>query len=369
MKALLWSIILLLALFVILLLHKGKRSYPNKILVVYLITQILGITNNLLFYYKDQLLPSFIHLYMIGYPVVFLWLPLYYFFLKSLMFSNFRITKSHIIHFAPFIMALIFYLVNFILKDKQTKILLLNNYENAISADYLFKGFLAAQIFIYNLLALIEFRKYKRKLKENENASLGAFGKVWLLFSIWGFMIASLIVAFGLVSAIANRYMDSDWYFASFTIFLLFFIILFYLSIINPDIIVQVDKHPKYAWSRLQKSDLQQILDTVDHYMYQKSNELNELVTLRDIAGETGLSERSISQAINELRQVNFSDYINSFRIERAKKLLADPGLQDRTILYIAFESGFNSKTTFNEVFKKHTGLTPSGYRRQHVKL
>jgi AraC-like DNA-binding protein len=367
MKVVLWSIIMLLGLFVVLLFHKGKRSYSNKILIVYLISQILGTGNNLLFYYKNELLPTYIHFYMIGYPVVFLWLPLFYFFIKSLLFKNFRIKKMDIVHIIPFLLAFSFFLVNFILKDTQTKILLLNNYENAITTEYIFKGLLAAQIVFYNFLAQLEFRKYRRKLKENEHHSPGTIGKVWLHFSIYGFMVASLIVAYGLVSAVASKQMNTNWYLVSFTIFLLFFIILFYLSVINPEIIVQVEKSHKYVYSRLQKNDLTRIIEIVDHYIYQKSNYLNELVNLKDVARETGLNERSISQAINELRQVNFSDYINGFRIERARQLLTDPGFSDKKILFIAFESGFNSKTTFNDVFKKHTGLTPSAYRKRHL--
>jgi AraC-like DNA-binding protein len=62
---------------------------------------------------------------------------------------------------------------------------------------------------------------------------------------------------------------------------------------------------------------------------------------------------------------MNFYDYINSFRVQKAKELLKSPKYKDQTILSLAFEAGFNSKTTFNTVFKKATGLTPSQFAKK----
>ena len=70
-----------------------------------------------------------------------------------------------------------------------------------------------------------------------------------------------------------------------------------------------------------------------------------------------------MSLAINEGLKKNFYDLVNGYRVEEAKRLLVDPNSNNYTVLSIGFEAGFNSKTTFNTVFKKFTGLTPTAYR------
>lgn len=61
----------------------------------------------------------------------------------------------------------------------------------------------------------------------------------------------------------------------------------------------------------------------------------------------------------------NFYDLVNSYRVEEAKRLLLDPKNSNYTILSVGFEAGFNSKTTFNTVFKKFTGLSPTEFKER----
>jgi AraC-like DNA-binding protein len=88
-------------------------------------------------------------------------------------------------------------------------------------------------------------------------------------------------------------------------------------------------------------------------------------LTLQDLANRLQCPSHQVSLAINEGLNKNFYDVINGYRVEEAKRLLIDPKNQNFTILSVAFDAGFNSKTTFNTVFKKFTGLTPSEYRQQ----
>ena len=63
----------------------------------------------------------------------------------------------------------------------------------------------------------------------------------------------------------------------------------------------------------------------------------------------------------------NFSDYINSYRVEEAKKLLADTTFDNYTIVAVGLECGFNSKSTFYNAFKKFTGVTPTVYKKDTI--
>jgi len=88
-------------------------------------------------------------------------------------------------------------------------------------------------------------------------------------------------------------------------------------------------------------------------------------LTLQQLANKLQLPTYLVSQAINEGLNKNFYELINNYRVEEAKQLLVHPKNSNFTILSIGFEAGFNSKTTFNTVFKKFTGLTPTEYREK----
>ena len=88
-------------------------------------------------------------------------------------------------------------------------------------------------------------------------------------------------------------------------------------------------------------------------------------LTLQNLSDKLQIPSYQISQAINEGMRRNFYDLINGYRVEEAKRLLLDSKNKNYTILSIGFEAGFNSKTTFNTVFKKFTGLTPTDFRER----
>lgn len=86
-------------------------------------------------------------------------------------------------------------------------------------------------------------------------------------------------------------------------------------------------------------------------------------LTLKELASEVSLHEKQLSFLINRYAEKNFYNFINSYRVQEAQNLLVDDDYEHLSFLGIAFEAGFNSKATFNAVFKKLTGLTPRQYR------
>ena len=86
-------------------------------------------------------------------------------------------------------------------------------------------------------------------------------------------------------------------------------------------------------------------------------------LTIQKLADKLSIPAPHLSQTINERLGKSFPDFINSYRIEEAKKKLLDPALKHLSILGIAEEVGFSSKSSFNSVFKKITGITPSEFR------
>ncbi|NNG01970.1 MAG: AAA family ATPase [Desulfobacteraceae bacterium] len=89
----------------------------------------------------------------------------------------------------------------------------------------------------------------------------------------------------------------------------------------------------------------------------------NQSLSLSSLAKAVKMPQRSITNALNSCLEQNFHTFVNSYRIEAVKQALCDPANKDKTILEIAYAQGFNSKSTFNEVFKEIVGTTPSKFR------
>jgi AraC-like DNA-binding protein len=125
--------------------------------------------------------------------------------------------------------------------------------------------------------------------------------------------------------------------------------------------------HPKkkYEKSALQEVDKLAILDQLRRCMEDDQEFKNPLVSQPYIAKRLGVPVHHISQVINEKLNQSFFEMIASYRIEEAKSLLKDPEHDHLTIEDLADEVGYNSKSAFNRSFKKHTGVTPSEFKRQ----
>ncbi|MBD0254944.1 MAG: helix-turn-helix transcriptional regulator [Cytophagales bacterium] len=118
----------------------------------------------------------------------------------------------------------------------------------------------------------------------------------------------------------------------------------------------------KYTRSGLSGDQLEQYRVLLSATMTRAEPFLKNDLTIDELAQTTGIPRHHLSQVINDQFGMNFYDYVNTYRVEKAKSLLHSPRYRDQTILSLAFEAGFNSKTTFNTVFKKSTGLTPSQF-------
>ena len=91
---------------------------------------------------------------------------------------------------------------------------------------------------------------------------------------------------------------------------------------------------------------------------------LNEKLTGNEMAETLGISRHQLSEVLNNELQTNFYKFVNQYRVEACKQKMADPKFGHYTLMAVALECGFNSKTTFNTVFKKETGMTPRQFKK-----
>jgi len=118
---------------------------------------------------------------------------------------------------------------------------------------------------------------------------------------------------------------------------------------------------------RFSKEEIHRFTQNLDSLMREEKLYLDSELSLNDLSDRMNLSVHQLSELINQGHSLNFNDYINQFRVEEFKHLLQQRRFENDTLLAVAFEAGFNSKTTFNTSFKKFTGLTPSQYKRSLI--
>ncbi len=124
------------------------------------------------------------------------------------------------------------------------------------------------------------------------------------------------------------------------------------------------EKRGKYYKSTLTDEQAQENLAQLLELMKTEQLYLEGELKLSDVAENLGISNNNLSQIINEKLGKNFYDFVNEYRVEAAKQLLVNPKKQHLTLLAIAFESGFNSKSSFNNIFKKQCSVTPSEFKK-----
>ena len=118
----------------------------------------------------------------------------------------------------------------------------------------------------------------------------------------------------------------------------------------------------RYHHSNLSASEACNINERLIQFMREKRPFLDNQLCLRNLAESLDVNTNYLSQVINEKHGKNFFEFINEYRVNALKKKLRNPDNRQFTILALAFDCGFNSKTTFNTAFKRITGLTPSQY-------
>ena len=116
----------------------------------------------------------------------------------------------------------------------------------------------------------------------------------------------------------------------------------------------------------MQPAEIEMALKKLDQLMQQDERYLDTTLTLRTLAIETELHPNKLSWMLNDQVGESFNDYVNNFRLECFKQKALDPVNKNLTLLGLAFDSGFNSKSTFNDYFKKKTGVTPRQWLKEY---
>lgn len=128
-----------------------------------------------------------------------------------------------------------------------------------------------------------------------------------------------------------------------------------------------IKANPKYQRSGLKEDVALKYIDIVQKYMESEQPYMNGDFTIENMAHTLNIPKHYITQVLNERLNKNFYTFVNEFRVEEVKRRMADKKYSNLTFLALAYDSGFNSKSSFNTIFKKYTGFTPSEYKTKFV--
>ena len=339
--------IFVLTLFTLLLVHIGRHTKSNIYLAIYFISQLVGISSFFFGPTKNLLL-------IICQSICFAWGALFYLFISSLFLPGYKFKVIHVLHFLPVIFA-------FILLLGQTDIIFKSHYLYDHKWIFLNRGFILNTLFSsliigYNIAIIYKYYLFYKK-GNNLNAST-----IWIRVSVFGFTISCFIVQFGKI----HIFQTLNWVNIGNIAFLIYFSILLYVAIVNRTITDKLGTIEKYKKSSLNNNISNEILVLIETYMQNEKPYLDPEFCLRNLSDTLKIQEKYISEVINRLRNLNFSEFVNSYRISYAMELLRKPENKNKTMLFILFESGFNSKTTFNNCFKKIVSCTPLEYKNGH---
>ncbi len=328
---------------------KKEDRLSHIFLGLFLLTMALYTLNYILVSLKRYIPFDLEYISLHGRSLSFLLGPFLYFYVKSRYLKTLTFNFWFAVHFIPFLFSIFYYLVFY-------KI-----YELA------FYSFKYLQLTIYVPFIIFALLKSKNELLENYSLNEKLYlRRLWIILLLF-ILLLSIDLIFFAHSAEAITLSDSlikilTYLSMSFTFILPYYVIYDYTR--NPELIKKNNfkiGSQKYEYSTLSKQESKLYGEKVLKLLEEKKLYLNGKVSLDNLAKEINISSRLLSQVINESLNKSFTELINYYRIEEAKKMLLMSG--NKTILEILLSVGFNSKSAFNTAFKKHTGLTPTKYK------
>lgn len=345
-------------------------------MIGFLLTQAC-IPLNLLINYGDgfklialEISPNLYRIFEVAY-----WLegPLLLWYTRSLVYRNYRLGRIDILFVAPAAMYMLWLWFDFFQMRHEEKYALLAGYEAVTdgSLERHLSGFIREVMRVaFSVLCLIDINHCRQQIrKQYSNVEDIDFG--WLNFLVIGFMVIrvwAIFVSLALILS-AHTSFSFDVEFmgltGNYTTFILVSALIF-RSLSQSSMFegVETREQTDAALIESEKTEIDpQLIEKLEEHMEDAKPYLANILTLEQLAKQIEMPSRTLSNVINRHYQRNFFEFINQYRVDEAKRILADPEQNGKTMIEVMADCGFNSKATFNTFFKKLVGCTPSQFR------
>ena len=374
----------------VILASKRRNSVANKILAGVMLAFTLELITTV-YHAKgyDEVWPHFIG---VTYPFPFLFAPLLYLYARSVSEGASSFQKKYLLHLIP-VALVVLYMTPFYLQSGAAKLALLQTPEGhpwtpdlrAINhAKFIYS-------FIYLALIIRLLTRHRERIKDTFS-SLEHLNLAWLrnmtIGGVTMWSIAFVIYLFGFFGSASDAAPDpiegyDDYVALAMAVFVY---AIGYLGLRQPEIFGPQQREPltasvpqkeeegvdlaelpkpQYAKSGMDPDRARRHVEALLHVMETEKPFRKSDLTLQELAEALSVSPHNLSEMINTQLGKNFYDFVNGYRVEEVQRRLVDPDSAHLTVLALGLEAGFNSKSSFNAVFKKHAKMTPSQYRQQ----
>lgn len=302
--------------------------------------------------------------------------PLIYLYVRTTVVAPFKLHRRDLWHFLP-VSILFVYRVILLIHDAQQE-----NWDQGYEGELLRDFHL---VYVEPILSILQFSsqllylaftiqifvKYRSKIKQFFSSTY----RVELNWIMWFLIIYVTLFAYGaIIDAIDAFVMDLDyvhvWWIHLFSAIAIVYLgIKAYFTDIDglQNLTFDLDQSVVNADLPLAQDFIKE-KDKITRYMGEGKAYLDPDLNLKSVATNTKMSIHEVSEVINSGYGMNFNEWVNHYRVEEVKRQLTNEEKNHLSLVAIAHESGFNSKATFNRVFKNMTGMSPSEYRRSTKK-
>ena len=367
--------ILITLLIFTLLTKKARKELPHALLAVFFL-QLLFVSlrfyseyHQVLWLYHVSFIPEDTIVWFIG--------PLLMLYIKSLFISPKGIIRNNFRHFIPYLLYTSFISIPVlisIIKDEFVFQYLEHLYQHSYAIVLVRSSVLIAYIFY----CLHLFRKYLGLIKTNYS-SLGNHDFLWIKKLLTGCLLVIVLDALSELYELVFGTLSWDAGYITVVAMIGLIVYLGYhginqSKILLPDFLLGVEKvrpGPENETKPVSnitfsENEFEAFRDKLSLVLKNEKPYLDEDLTLNKLAQLMSTTDKKLSTFLNQYLDTTFYDLINKERVASVKEKLLSGDFENYTLLGVAFESGFKSKTSFNRIFKKETGLSPSEYRKTH---
>lgn len=361
----------------VMLLTKRMRLLSDILLSIYLI--ISAIILILAFFEIENRASDYAHPSLINSstPFVLLLGPMLWMYVRSLVKKEFKLQLSYLFMLLPFLfVSTLLFESNYSSPDE---IRIALDRSESFKSGYQFPVIvvlIALSNFGYALWALIDLKKFSRKIK-GYFSQLEDIDLRWLSFIITLSLICHTAISLlYTLDAIFHLMSYNTLQTIGFSIASTFVIVIGFFGLREGDLFASKRRDPQFeVMNNPTKDNSKRQSELTDeeelfikefiNFMERDKPFLDPDLTLSKLAEKRSVSAEYLSHILNNRLNSNFYDLINRYRVDEFKRLCKEPARRNHTIIAIAYDSGFNSKATFNRVFKNVTGFTPSVYYRE----
>jgi AraC-like DNA-binding protein len=360
-------IMLLFAFFLLTVNTKNKLS--NRLFASFLMVTAFDLSS----FFTDTYFETNLNFEIFRMTISLLIMPIFYLYVKAVCHSDFRLKPKHLTLIIPFVITNLVFIPRFYLATTIERIYIYEHFKQMLEIRFFYiLGEL--QYILYIILVFKVLKKYKEIYLENYTNTNNSSYK-WLFQMTVFFLIAHCIVFFKSLI----RYTDYNVFLNASNVIIgtiaLIISCWFVLKALNnPDLFKGVDSNmllvneavvstEKESFQTPKSVEIASQIELVEKYVLENEPYLEPSLTIQELSKQVNIPVRDLSILINHHINQHFFDFINEYRIQKAMQILKNPSKSKLTILEILYEVGFNSKSSFNTAFKKHTNQTPTEFR------